>query len=282
MHFLDKTLLFYLNQINKVPLLTREEEFKLAVKARTGDQKAKQKLVSANLRFVVQMAKRYSNSNMGFLDLISEGNLGLIRAVETFDPNRGFHFISYAVHWIKQSIIKAISEKSKIVRIPLNLNNSLSHIEKAIRERHNGELNDRSLEEISKDMKMGKKEMLNLIEVTRTHSSLDKMMDEDSGSGNGKPFGDFLEDDKNAGPEDNVINDSLREDVRRLVSKLPTQESEVLVSRFGLDGKEPKTLLEIGKEKNLTKERIRQIEKKALEALKHPEVSQHLADYLND
>lgn len=277
MSYVDKTLLFYLNQINKIPLLSREQEYELACKARSGNPDAKQKLVSSNLRFVVQMAKRYAGSNLSLMDLVSEGNIGLLRAVETFDPDKGFHFISYAVHWIKQSIIKAISEKSKLVRIPLNLNNSLSHIEKSLRERHHGELTDLAVEDVSKEMKMEKRELLNLIEVTRPPSSLDKIFDDESG---GRPLRDVVEDVTQPSPPAVAEFNALQGHIREVLSTLPATEAEILVLRFGLDGSAPMTLLEIGKRKGLTKERIRQIEKKALLALKAPHRSQRLMDFV--
>ncbi|MBN8217871.1 MAG: RNA polymerase sigma factor RpoD/SigA [Spirochaetes bacterium] len=277
MSYVDKTLLFYLNQINKIPLLTREQEYELACKARSGNAQAKQKLVSSNLRFVVQMAKRYAGSNLSLMDLVSEGNIGLLRAVETFDPDKGFHFISYAVHWIKQSIIKAISEKSKLVRIPLNLNNSLSHIEKSLRERHHGELTDRAVEDVSREMKMEKGDLLNLIEVTRPASSLDKIFDDENG---GRPLRDVVEDQSQPSPPSVAEFNALQGHIREVLSTLPDSEAEILVLRFGLDGSAPMTLLEIGKRKGLTKERIRQIEKKALQALKAPQRSQRLMDFV--
>jgi RNA polymerase primary sigma factor len=277
MSYVDKTLLFYLNQINKIPLLSREQEYELACKARSGNPDAKQRLVSSNLRFVVQMAKRYAGSNLSLMDLVSEGNIGLLRAVETFDPDKGFHFISYAVHWIKQSIIKAISEKSKLVRIPLNLNNSLSHIEKSLRERHHGELTDLAVEDVSKEMKMEKRELLNLIEVTRPPSSLDKIFDDESG---GRPLRDVVEDVTQPSPPAVAEFNALQGHIREVLTTLPTTEAEILVLRFGLDGNAPMTLLEIGKRKGLTKERIRQIEKKALQALKAPHRSQRLLDFV--
>lgn len=277
MNYVDKSLLFYLNQINKIPLLTREQEYDLSLKARAGDEEAKKRLVAANLRFVVQMAKRYSGGNLSLLDLVSEGNIGLLRAVETFDPDKGFHFISYAVHWIKQSIIKAISEKSKMVRIPLNLNNSLSHIEKSLRERHNGEVNDQSVTDVSRELRMDKHEVVNLLEVTRSHSSLDKTIDDENG---GRSLRDLVEDVEQPTPQDRAEGNDLRTHLESALQSLPYQEAEVIRLRFGLDGSEPMTLLEIGKRKGLTKERIRQIEKKALTSLKSPRRSSMLLDYV--
>lgn len=277
MNYVDKSLLFYLNQINKIPLLNREEEYELSKKARAGDEYAKKRLVTANLRFVVQMAKRYSGGNLSLMDLVSEGNIGLLRAVETFDPDKGFHFISYAVHWIKQSIIKAISEKSKMVRIPLNLNNSLSHIEKSLRERHHGEVTDQSITDVAHELQMDKQEVVNLLEMTRSHSSLDKSIDDESG---GRSLRDLVEDVDQPTPHEVAEETDLKQHVREALSSLPYHEAEVIRLRFGLDGQEPMTLLEIGKRKGLTKERIRQIEKKALTSLKNPNRSSLLLEYV--
>lgn len=278
MSYIDKHLLFYLNQINRIPLLTRDEEYKLAVRAQKGDQKAKQRLISANLRFVVQTAKRYSNSNISILDLISEGNLGLIRAVETFDPNRGFHFISYAVHWIKQSIIKAISEKSKIIRIPLNLNNSMSHIERALREDHCGEITHTSIQAISKETQLPVKDIQSLLQLSQKHASIDKVTCSEGGAAN--TLKDVIEDSHTISPHEHAVEVNLKMDLQKVLGSLSSVEAEIIRLRYGLEGKAPLTLLEIGKKLNLTKERIRQIEKKAIEQLKAPVYSRKLLEYV--
>lgn len=264
MNCVDSTLVPYLAQISKVPLLSREEEFETAVKARKGDRKAKQKLILANLRFVVQTAKRYSNCGLPIEDLISEGNIGLIRSVESFEPERGFHFISYAVYWIKQSIIKAISEKSKIVRLPLNLNNNLAAIERNLQENKLDEINDDSLEKISKEISMNKKDIIKLVAVTRKPTSLDKTV---GSSANGKAVRDFIPDERPS-PQEEAIGNSLRENLIDSLQFLKENEAEIIKERFGIIGNEPKTLLEIGKKQGLTKERIRQLEKQALDKLK--------------
>lgn len=279
MQLLDSTFVFYLNQINKVPLLTRKEEFDAAMLAKKGDKAAKQMLVTANLRFVVQMAKRYNNCGLSLMDLISEGNLGLMRAVESFEPEKGYHFISYAVHWIKQSIIKAISEKSKIMRIPLHLNNNISHIEKSFSQDHHSQITHKAVEDISKKLHMKQQDMLKLMEITRGYTSLDKELPQGQGKV-GKSLKDLIEDDTHFTPERTAMETSLKDSIRSMLSVLTPYEAEVLTLRFGLDGKPSLTLQEIGKMKSVTKERIRQIEKKALETLKKPEFKEKLADFL--
>ena len=272
MVYFERTLFTYLNQISKIPLLSREEEYELAQKAKQGDPRAKQRLITANLRFVVQTAKRYTTSGLPLMDLISEGNIGLMRAVESFDPEKGFHFISYAVHWIKQSIIKAISEKSKIVRLPLNLNNTLSTIEKTIREDGHRELDDKALNKISRDVSMDKKDMVNLLSVTRKHSSLDKVI----GQSDGTTLKEIISGNMDETPEEKTTKSMIKSQVKDLLKGISDQEREVIVGRFGLDGQSPKTLLEIGQELGLTKERIRQIEKKALDSLKKTKEAEDL------
>jgi len=278
MQYIDKTYMFYLSQINKTAMLTRDEEYEQATKARKGNEKARQRLVAANLRFVVQIAKRYSNCGLQVMDLVSEGNLGLIRAVETFNPEKGYHFISYAVHWIKQSIIKAISEKSKIMRIPLHLNNSIAHIETSIKEDHNTVLTQKTVENVSKKLNMNEKDMLKLITVSRGYSSLDKEIGEKDGDR--RQLSDMLEDGKTVSPEMKAIDKDLKKEINKLLSTLPETEADVIEHRFGLNGKTPLTLLEIGKKKNVTKERIRQIEKKALETLKGTDTKEKLLDFV--
>jgi RNA polymerase primary sigma factor len=274
---IDHNVMFYLTQIGKIPLLTRAQEYKYAKLAQKGDNKAKQMLISSNLKFVVQTAKRYSSCGLSILDLISEGNLGLIRAVDSFDPDKGFHFISYAVHWIKQSIIKAISEKSKIVRIPLNLNNSLTQIERSLRENHQSEVSDKVIGLVSDEVRLSKKDTINLLQITQKPASLDQNINNDGE--NKSQLKDLIEDTNNSTPESTAINNSLTETVLKLLKRLTPVESEVIAMRFGLDGRTPKTLLEIGNIKNLTKERIRQIEKGALLELKKDENKMLVKEY---
>ena len=260
----DKSLLFYLNQISKTPLLTREEEYKLAKLANKGDEKAKNRLVQTNLRFVVQMAKRYTSSRLSLADLISEGNLGLIRAVDSFDPDKGFHFISYAVYWIKQSIIKSISEKSKIIRLPLNINNTLSNIKRFMRDKNIFDLSEENVKVIAREMHLPEKEINRILEASQQHTSLNRSL-----KNNGdKMIQDIVEDTKSPPPHHVAIESNLKENINEILAKLTPLESYIIQNRFGLNGSLPKTLLEIGKEKGLTKERIRQIEKLALNKIK--------------
>lgn len=277
MNHIDPDIIAYLSKINKIPLLTRQEEFQTAIKAKNGDKQAKQKLVLANLRFVFKTAKGYINCGLPLDDLISEGNLGLIRSVETFDPNKGFHFISYAVYWIKQSILKAISEKSKIVRLPLALNNNLAVIEKNLREERTDNLSDKSLETISKQIKMDKKEVIHLIKVTRKPSSLDKIIDN---SRDRNQIKDFIANEDSFPADGPLMECSLKENLALSLQCLSEYEAEILKERFGLNGDSPKTLLEIGETRGVTKERIRQIEKQALEKLRALNTVQELKSYV--
>ena len=279
MRNLENSFFTYISQISKIPLLSREEEYKLSKRAKSGERKAKNKLIQANLRFVVQTAKRYSNCGLPLVDLISEGNLGLIRAADSFDPDKGFHFISYAVYWIKQSILKAISEKSKLVRLPLNLNNNLSTIESSMRESDKDLFSDETLENLSERVNMKKKDLVNLIEITRTHSSLDMTIGSEKTTR--KELKDFIEDKGAENPEDLAVEDALCIKLKETLNDLTAQEVEIIRARFGLDSKKPKTLLEIGKDRGLTKERIRQIEKQALQKLKKSVLKKDLGVYFS-
>ncbi len=279
MNLSDKTYLFYINQINKVKLLTRSEEYDLAVKASRGDNKAKQMLILANLRFVIKIARRYSNCGLSTMDLISEGNMGLLRAVETFDPDKGYHFISYAVHWIKQSIIKAISEKSKIIKIPLHLNNSYTRINKKLSQEYKDELTAQTVEDISQKMEMRKNDLAKLISISNGYTSLDQHLDTTEKKST-KQLKDVIKDNSETDPETAVLKQSLKKNIKNIISKLDQIETEVIKYRFGLDNYPPLTLQEIGKLKNVTKERIRQIEKKALSKLKKLKESNALSNYL--
>jgi RNA polymerase primary sigma factor len=273
------SLSVYLREINKIPLLTREEEVTLARSARDGSQDAKDKLIQANLRFVVNVAKKYQNQGLTLSDLISEGNLGLITAVDKFDVDKGYHFISYAVWWIKQSILKAICEKSRMIRLPLNRANELLQIEKVKREIGSNKDGEADIEEIADFLDMDKSRINDLINASKEFVSLETPLSSDKDA---NTISDLMEDTKGADPEEVLINRTLQESIEEVLSTLTEKESNVIKYRFGLNGERPHSLKEIGDKYNLTKERIRQIEKKAISRLRHPSRSQKLRSYVRD
>lgn len=273
------SLSVYLREINKIPLLTREEEVCLAKRARDGEQDAKDELIQANLRFVVNVAKKYQNQGLTLSDLISEGNLGLITAVDKFDVDKGYHFISYAVWWIKQSILKAICEKSRMIRLPLNRANELLQIEKVKREIGSNKDGEADIEEIADFLDMDKSRINDLINASKEFVSLETPLSSDKDA---NTISDLMEDTKGADPEEVLIDQTLQESIEKVLSTLTEKESNVIRYRFGLNGERPHSLKEIGDKYNLTKERIRQIEKKAISRLRHPSRSQKLKSYVRD
>lgn len=271
------TLTTYLKEINKIPLLTVEEELKYAKLAAKGDKYAKDMLVNANLRFVVNVAKKYQNQGLPLMDLISEGNIGLMNAAERFDALKGYKFISYAVWWIKQAILKAICEKSRMIRLPLNRANELVQIEKAKKDMEFAGSESTELDEIAGLLKMDNKMVQTIVNAAREPISIDAPVFDDPGSCN---VNDFLQDEMHQMPEDYALDMSLRGEINKLLKNLNKREAEIIRYRFGLDGYEQLSLKEIGLIFNLTKERIRQIEKKALQALKKPAETQKLSTYV--
>lgn len=273
------SLSVYLREINRIPLLTRQEEVDLARRAREGNEEAKDKLIKANLRFVVNVAKKYQNQGLTLSDLISEGNLGLITAVDKFDVDKGYHFISYAVWWIKQSILKAICEKSRMIRLPLNRANELLQIEKVKREIGSNKEGGADIEEIADFLNMDKSRINDLINASKEFVSLETPLSSDKDA---NTISDLMEDTKGADPEEVLLNKTLQDSIEGVLSTLTEKESNVIRYRFGLNGERPHSLKEIGDKYNLTKERIRQIEKKAINRLRHPSRSQKLKSYVRD
>jgi len=253
----------YFRAIEKFPPLSREEEIELAIRAQNGDQEARSKLILSNLRFVITVAKSYINTGIPFADLISEGNIGLMTAVDRFDPHRGIHFISYAVWWIKQAILKYIAERSRLVRFPMNRTNELLKIERFINDYMAKHGTAPDSETISKNLGISKEDVeLLLSRKSRDYVSFYSNVFDDSDV----TFGEVFDVDSET-PEEIAINNSIREEIRKIIDSLPEREREVIKYRFGFYGKEY-SLKEVGEIMNLTKERIRQIENKALEKIK--------------
>ena len=274
----DDVLSMYLKEINKVPLLTREEEIELSKKAKKGDKAARDKMINANLRFVVRVAKKYENHGVDLTDLISEGNIGLINAIEKFEPSRGYHFISYAVWWINQSILKALSEKSRAIRLPLNRANELVRIEYASN-LINGTLTDsEEVEQIAEMLNMPQSKVRELLAISNGTVSLDAKAS--SSENDNSVLGDYFEDETYTRPEEATVQSALQNDMNNLLKTLRPNEEKVIRLRYGLGGYKPMSLQEIGEQCNLTKERVRQIEKKAIFRLQNPSRIKRLEGYL--
>ena len=274
----DDVLAFYLKEINKIPLLSHEEEIELALKAQKGDKIAKNKIVNANLRFVVNVAKKYQNHGLDLTDLISEGNIGLLTAIDKFDADKGYHFISYAVWWIRQSILKAICEKSRAIRLPLNRANELVQIEHARKAVAGKKTEQQEFEEVAAMLNMKPAHVREMVNISREMVSLDAEIN--NGTSEHTQVGDFQEDTLYGRPEDKIIEKSMSEDIDKVLETLRPNEAKVIRMRYGLNGAKPMSLKEVGDECELTKERIRQIEKHAIVRLQHPTRARRLAEYV--
>jgi RNA polymerase primary sigma factor len=273
----ENILSLYLKEINKIPLLTREEEETYARAAAKGDQLAKERLIRANLRFVVNVAKKYQNQGLPLADLISEGNIGLMNAIERFDVEKGYHFISYAVWWIRQAILKAICEKSRMIRLPLNRANELVQIEKVRKDLQGEQFLEAETDMIARKLDIDREHVADLLNISRDLISLDTPVYSEKDS---SLLGDFVEDRSHTTPDEEVVANSLRQDINNVLATLSQKESEIIQYRFGLNGRRPMSLKEIGTRYRLTKERIRQIEKKAIKRLQHPSRSHLLRAYM--
>ena len=266
----------YLRDISVYPLISREEEVRLAQRIRENDQEALDTLVRSNLRFVVSVAKKYQNQGVSLSDLINEGNLGLIRAAHKFDETKGIKFISYAVWWIRQAILQALAEQSRIVRVPLNRAGALHRIGK----RANALLQELGREathaEIAEGMEITEEEVAKTMSISQTHLSLDAPMS----PGEDNRLLDYIPDTQSATPDEETIEKALTESVHEALAGLKERESKILRLYFGLDGSEPMTLEQIGAVLNITRERVRQIKEKALSRLRHVSRARALESYL--
>lgn len=268
----------YLQDISKVQLITAEEEVELAKKIHEGDKDALHKLTNANLRFVVSVAKQYQNQGLTLPDLINEGNLGLIKAAQRFDETRGFKFISYAVWWIRQSILQALAEQSRVVRLPLNKIGSIQKIKKAFSKLEQEFEREPSVDELAANLDLSEKDVKESIKNAGRHVSMDAPISNDNDST--ANMYDLLHNDDNPKPDAGLINESLRNEIFRALSTLTQREAEVVQCFFGLNHHLPMTLEEIGEKFDLTRERVRQIKEKAIRRLKQTSKSKLLKSYL--
>ncbi len=266
----------YLQEIGKVELLTPQEEIDLARKIKKGDQKSLEKLTKANLRFVVSVAKQYQNQGLSLGDLINEGNLGLIKAAKRFDETRGFKFISYAVWWIRQSILQALAEQSRIVRLPLNRVGALNKIGKAFSTLEQEFEREPSASELAEELDMSLFEVSDTLKISGRHLSMDAPF----AQGEDNRLLDVIQDHRQPSPDSGLMGESLKEEVKRALNTLSDREAQVIRLYFGLDQEHSLTLEEIGEKFNLTRERVRQIKEKAIRRLRHASRSKALRAYL--
>ena len=273
---IDDPVKIYLKEIGRVPLLTNEEETDIAIRISNGDEAAKQRLSEANLRLVVSIAKRYLGRGMQFLDLIQEGNLGLIKAVDKFDHTKGFKFSTYATWWIRQAITRAIADQARTIRIPVHMVETINKVKKTSSQLLHTTGHEPTAEEISDVLKMPADKVSEIMRVSQEPVSLETRIGEEEDS----HLGDFIPDDDAPAPQDAASSTLLREQLSAVLDTLTPREAKVLRLRFGLDDGRPRTLEEVGEEFNVTRERIRQIEAKALRKLRHPSRSKKLKDFL--
>ncbi len=266
----------YLEEIGGFCPLPPEQEIALACRIRKGDEMALEDLVKANLRFVISVAKEYQGQGLPLQDLISEGNLGLIKAAQRFDETRGFKFISYAVWWIRQSILQALAEQSRVVRLPLNRVGAINKVGRALEHLEKEYGREPSMGEIADKMDMSSFEVADVLKTSARHLSLDEPFKEDEGNS----LLDVLESDRYEPPDGQLMRDSLREEIEKVLSTLKSREAEIVKLYFGLDGDRPLTLEEIGEYFELTRERVRQIKEKALRRLRHRSRLDPLRKYL--
>jgi RNA polymerase primary sigma factor len=276
----DDSVRLYLREIGKIPLLNAEEELALAQRVVAGEKKAKDKMAEANMRLVVSIAKRYSGRGLDFLDLIQEGNTGLLRAVEKFDPDKGFKFSTYATWWIRQAITRAIADQARTIRIPVHMVETINKLLRTQR-RMTQELNrEPSIEELAKELEMEPEKVEYVMKIKQDITSLDAGVGRD-GDEEDSVLKDFIEDEDSATPEESAASQLLKEQVQSILSSLSDREQKIIKMRFGLENGKSHTLEEVGQEFAVTRERIRQIEAKALAKLRKHKDSKKLHEYLN-
>ena len=274
---MDDPVKVYLKEIGRIPLLTPEEEIELAIRIADGDEEAKKKLAESNLRLVVSIAKRYVGRGMQFMDLIQEGNLGLIKAVDKFDYTKGFKFSTYATWWIRQAITRAIADQARTIRIPVHMVETINKVKKTNSQLLHKNGRDPTPEEIAAEIDMPVEKVREIFRVAQEPVSLETPIGEEEDS----HLGDFIPDDDALAPADAASQLLLKEQLGDVLKTLTEREAKVLSLRFGLEDGHPRTLEEVGKEFNVTRERIRQIEAKALRKLRHPSRSKKLKDFLD-
>ena len=274
---IDDPVKVYLKEIGRVPLLSPEEEIDLAIRISSGDEAAKKRLSEANLRLVVSIAKRYLGRGMQFLDLIQEGNLGLIKAVEKFDYTKGFKFSTYATWWIRQAITRAIADQARTIRIPVHMVETINKVKKVSSQLLHTNGHEPTADEISLELDMPVEKVREIMRVAQEPVSLETPIGEEEDS----HLGDFIPDDDAPAPQDAASHTLLKEQLADVLDTLTPREEKVLRLRFGLEDGRSRTLEEVGKEFNVTRERIRQIEAKALRKLRHPSRSKKLKDFLD-
>ena len=273
----DDPVRMYLREIGKIPLLTYEQEIAIAKEVLEGSEEAKQKLAESNLRLVVSIAKKYVGRGMLFLDLIQEGNMGLIKAVEKFDYTKGYKFSTYATWWIRQAITRAIADQARTIRIPVHMVETINKLIRTSRDLLQRLGREPTPEEISKEMELPVEKVLEIQKIAQDPVSLETPIGEEDDS----HLGDFIQDDDSPAPQDSVAYTLLREQLEEVMNTLTPREAKVLKLRFGLEDGKARTLEEVGREFQVTRERIRQIEAKALRKLRHPSRSKKLKDYMN-
>jgi RNA polymerase primary sigma factor len=273
----DDVLGMYLKEISRLPLLSREEEYEAAKAAAQGDIYARNKLINSNLRFVLTVAKKYQGLGVPLSDLVNEGNIGLIQAAEKFDVNRGYRFISYAVWWIRQSILKALYEKSRFIRLPVNQTNDLIHIKRAKKKLAGHCRVEDQVQEIAQMLNIKEDYIEDIMAISREVVSLEKLADTEKGAFS---LEELIVDDRYEAPDQEALNKSLEDDIEGILGTLDRKEAEIIRLHYGLGQRTPMSFKEIGDRFNLTKERIRQIEEKALTRLQHVSRKSKLAAYM--